>query len=98
MRDKQIEAYLKKNQIFVCGMISSEKPMNCVALSEVLEQSVSEKYRLSPKACAGILRRAEKRGKTLPEHLAAALQAVADSEQISSLAVDCKLHTASRET
>lgn len=44
----------------------------------VLEaQPLPERYFLSPKACAGILRRAKKRGKTLPEPLAVALEAVA---------------------
>ena len=47
------------------------------SLTDVLESDVLQKYSLSPKACAGILRRAEKRGKTLPEPLAAALEAVA---------------------
>lgn len=45
-----------------------------VTLSEVLETGpVPERYFLSKAACAGILRRAERRGKKLPEHLAAAL-------------------------
>ena len=44
-------------------------------LSDVLEtQPVPERYFLSPKACAGILRRAEKRGKKLPESLESALR------------------------
>lgn len=47
-------------------------------LWQVLEaQPLPERYFLSPRACAGILRRAAKRGKTLPERLAAALEAVA---------------------
>lgn len=41
------------------------------------------RYYRSSKACAGILRRAEKRGKTLPAPLAAALRAVAGSEPTS---------------
>lgn len=48
------------------------------SLSEVLQaQPLPERYFLSPRACAGILRRAKKRGKTLPEPLAVALEAVA---------------------
>ena len=43
-------------------------------LSEVLETDVPPKYYLSAKACSGILRRAEKRGKELPEKLAQALK------------------------
>jgi DNA (cytosine-5)-methyltransferase 1 len=38
---------------------------------------IPRRYYLSPKACAGILRRAEKRGKSLPPQLRAALEAVA---------------------
>lgn len=46
-----------------------------VTLSEVLEAGpVPERYFLSAAACAGILRRAERRGKKLPEHLEAALR------------------------
>jgi hypothetical protein len=47
-------------------------------LSEVLETHVASKYYLSPRACAGILRRAEKRGKELPLVLKSALEAVAE--------------------
>jgi len=43
------------------------------SLSDILEASPDPKYSLSPKACSGILRRAEKRGKELPEALWAAL-------------------------
>jgi len=50
------------------------------SLSEVLESGpVPTRFFLSPKACAGILRRAAKRGKELPPQLARALQAVVDS-------------------
>ena len=48
------------------------------SLSQVLETgSIPPRYFLSGTACAGILRRAEKRGKALPEALKSALQAVA---------------------
>ena len=47
------------------------------SLSEVLETDVPQKYYLSPKACRGILRRADKRGRELPPQLRQALQAVA---------------------
>jgi hypothetical protein len=56
----------------------SESPREGVEclLSDVLETSdVPERFYLSPKACAGILRRADKRRKTLPAMLATALQA-----------------------
>lgn len=35
-------------------------------LSQILEDNAPEKYFLSARACEGILRRAEKRGKKLP--------------------------------
>jgi hypothetical protein len=47
------------------------------SLADVLQDGVPSRYFLSPKAAAGILRRAEKRGRELPAHLAAALEAVA---------------------
>lgn len=43
-------------------------------LSEILQADASEKYYLSAKACEGILRRADKRGKELPEVLKTALE------------------------
>ena len=46
------------------------------SLSSILEPQVEARYFLSPKACAGILRRSERRGKRLPEPLAAALENV----------------------
>ena len=42
-------------------------------LSQIFEQRPQEKYSLSAKACQGILRRAERRGKDLPETLKAVL-------------------------
>ncbi len=56
------------------------------SLSDILEDSgsVPQRYFLSAKACAGILRRAAKRGKALPEPLVRALRAVADSEPTSN--------------
>lgn len=50
------------------------------SLSEVLETEVQPKYFLSPKACRGILRRAEKRGAELPVQLQRALERVAGQE------------------
>jgi hypothetical protein len=48
------------------------------SLSEVLETGpLPPRYSLSAKACSGILRRAERRGKALPPMLKAALEAVA---------------------
>lgn len=43
-------------------------------LSEILEEEVASKYTLSARACEGILNRAAKRGKGLPEVLERALK------------------------
>jgi len=48
------------------------------SLSDILEMDVPPRYFLSPKACAGILRRAERRGKELPPSLKLALAHVAE--------------------
>ena len=51
------------------------------SLSDILETGdVPQRFYLSPKACAGILRRAEKRGKALPEMLRRALESVSDGK------------------
>ena len=51
------------------------------SLSDILETGdLPQRYFLSAKACRGILRRAAKRGKTLPEHLQAALEQAATQE------------------
>lgn len=57
---------------------SSEWPSDAAVsfLSEVLEPCAPQKYYLSPKACAGIIRRAETRGKSLPPLLQDALEQV----------------------
>ena len=63
-----------------CSTLSiSESPNSAVAcsLSEVLESHVPQRFFLSPKAAAGILRRAEKRGRALPQRLREALDALA---------------------
>ena len=49
------------------------KDGDACSLSEVLEMDVPRKYYLSAKAAQGILRRAEKRGKELPDALREAL-------------------------
>ena len=48
-------------------------------LSQILDLQAPEKYFLSQRACAGILRRAEKRGKQLPDMLRDALMEVVGS-------------------
>jgi hypothetical protein len=55
------------------------------SLSDVLETGdVPQRFFLSARACKGILRRAVNRGKELPQQLARALKAVADSAQTST--------------
>jgi hypothetical protein len=66
-----------------CWTLStSESPSVVVecSLSDVLETQGEhlQKYWLSPKACAGILRRATRRGRSLPEKLQQALESVAN--------------------
>jgi hypothetical protein len=63
---------------------SSASPSEGVvcSLSAVLEtRPVPRKYWLSARAAAGILRRAEKRGKTLPPRLMTALEGLASSSR-----------------
>lgn len=59
--------------------VTSESPNDDVvsSLLDVLEEigTVQERYYLSPKACSGILRRAQKRNKKLPKELDLALRA-----------------------
>ena len=56
-------------------------------LSSILEVNAPEKYRLSAKACEGILRRSKRRGKELPEMLRIAL------EQTIRWCVNLRWHT-----
>ena len=51
----------------------SPREENASRLSQILEDSPPQKYCLSARACEGILRRAEKRGKELPKELHEAL-------------------------
>ena len=50
-------------------------------LSQILEETPHPKYSLSAKACRGILRRAERRGKALPETLRTALESQIAAEE-----------------
>src|SRR5678815_3212339 len=63
----------------------SESPNVAAAcsLSSVLEPptDVPTRFYLSPRAARGVLKRALKRGRTLPSHLEAALRAVASMNQ-----------------
>lgn len=49
-------------------------------LSQILEAAPPSKYFLSAKACAGILRRAKRRGRELPSELKLALEMQSQSE------------------
>ena len=60
------------------------KDENASHLSQILEASPHPKYSLSARACLGILNRAEKRGKVLPEILKAALTQQAQRELTAS--------------
>ena len=58
------------------------KDADVCSLSHILEKgTLPQRFYLSPKACAGILRRAEKRGKDLPPLLLAALTEVAGNSE-----------------
>ena len=52
----------------------SPREENASRLSQILEDSAPQKYYLSERACAGILNRAQKRGKELPHELREALE------------------------
>ena len=65
-------------------LVPSRSDGGVCSLSDILETGDHlSRFSLSPRACAGILRRAAKRGKDLPEQLERALRGVADSEPIS---------------
>lgn len=71
------------HQGFCLTLNLSEHPRteNPSLLSEVLEEEADERYNLSSKACRGILNRANKRGKKLPEVLEDALKAQITDEE-----------------
>ena len=64
-------------------------------LSALLEENPDPKYVLSPTACQGILRRAEKRGKTenMPEILVKALMRQAEKPRCTDSPSDSGLKT-----
>jgi hypothetical protein len=71
----------------------SEYPSDGVAssLSDILETGeLPQRYWLSGRACQGILRRAEKRGKELPWALKSALLAVASQTPHPPSTLDAK--------
>jgi len=70
---------------------SSESPSVAAecSLSDILVPHAHPKYSLSPKAAAGILRRAERRGRALPTHLEAALVALMNTPAQPTSPVPC---------
>ena len=70
---------MRHGRIWTRSTSESRKAAAACSLSQVLEAEVPSKYYLSARAAAGILRRANSRGKELPAHLAAALEAVAST-------------------
>ena len=67
---------------------TSEKPReaNPTILSDILEEEADARYELSKKACIGILRRANRRGKQLPEILQEALERLMKSRTTIAIA------------
>ena len=59
----------------------SPREENASHLSQILEELAPRRYCLSAKACQGILNRAEKRGKELPEILREALEQQINDQQ-----------------
>ena len=60
------------------------KEENASLLSQILEEQAHPKYSLSAKACQGILSRANRRGKELPEILRTALENQARNDEQNS--------------
>ena len=73
---------LTDTQQGISSLNVSEEPNLLVytKLSQILEERPDPKYNLTPKACAGILRRAERRGKKLSDVLKAVLLIQSASE------------------
>ena len=88
-------AFLNEGNEFVYSLTSTDGPQqtcylllntgeqprepNPTLLSEVLVENADPKYNLSVRACQGILNRANRRGKKLPEILQKALESQAES-------------------
>jgi hypothetical protein len=60
---------------------ASSSSATVTTLSMVLERNAPRRFSLSAKAAAGILRRADRRGKTLPESLRMALEQLEQSSR-----------------
>lgn len=80
MTDGQMESFLAHKTFCRVGLLNWSKPGIKSGLSSVLQELHGEelaKYQLSPQACAGILRRARRKGKALPPRLEAVLKEIA---------------------
>ena len=69
---------------------ASHKDGNVYLLSSILMEDVPDRYSLSPKACRGILRRAAKRGKELPQVLREALERQAAQGEAPAASVQAR--------
>ena len=74
-------AWLGQYTLLKTGAFPKEE--RAYQLSQILEESPLPKYCLSARACQGILNRAEKRGKTLPEILETALKDTISKASVS---------------
>lgn len=72
--------------LFYLTMNTGEKPRepNPTRLSDILEENPDSRFNLSARACEGILRRAERRGKPLPPELKEALIAQSACKETGS--------------
>ena len=68
------------------------------SLPDVLVADVPPRFYLSPKAAAGIIRRAEKRGRELPEHLAEALRMLSTDGKAEQTATSARTSSVRRLT
>ena len=72
----EIRSAWRENGLSLNTGVAPRVPIRA-SLSSILEAHPDKKYYLSPTACLGILRRADERGKELPEQLKLALMAQA---------------------
>lgn len=72
----QTSTDLMPQRLYLESVNATEKPNRVVEtrLTDILETNPDERYNLSSRACQGILMRASRRGKQLPEMLAKALE------------------------
>ena len=73
---------MSRGEVLMLNISESPKEEVGSSLSRILNQVAPSRFYLSAKAAAGILRRAAKRGKKLPQAMQEALQAI-DGSQIS---------------